>query len=78
MKELDISIEDLDTLTGPLIGRPKSATFRTADLVGIDTLSRVSNGIYENCPDDECRNVFVTPDFIKDMLEKNWLGDINI
>jgi len=75
MKELDISIEDLDTLTGPLIGRPKSATFRTADLVGIDTLSRVSNGIYENCPDDECRNVFVTPDFIKDMLEKNWLGD---
>jgi len=75
MKELDISIEDLDTLTGPLIGRPKSATFRTADLVGIDTLSRVSNGIYENCPDDECRDVFVTPDFIKDMLEKNWLGD---
>ena len=75
MKELDISIEDLDTLTGPLIGRPKSATFRTADLVGIDTLSRVSNGIYENCPDDECRDVFVVPDFIKDMLEKNWLGD---
>ena len=75
MKEFDISIEDLDTLTGPLIGRPKSATFRTADLVGIDTLSRVSNGIYENCPDDECRDVFVTPDFIKNMLEKNWLGD---
>ena len=46
-----------------------------ADLVGIDTLSRVCNGIYENCPDDECRDVFVVPDFIKDMLEKNWLGD---
>ena len=75
MKALDISLEDLDTLTGPLIGRPKSATFRTADLVGLDTLARVSNGIYENCPDDECRDVFVTPDFIKDMLEKNWLGD---
>ena len=75
MKELDLSIEDLDTLTGPLIGRPKSATFRTADLVGIDTLSKVSNGIYENCPNDECREVFIVPDIIKDMLEKNWLGD---
>ncbi len=75
IKELDISIEDLDMLTGPLIGRPKSATFRTADLVGIDTLCRVSDGIYKNCPEDECRNVFVATDFLKDMVEKNWLGD---
>ena len=75
IKELDISIEDLDMLTGPLIGRPKSATFRTADLVGIDTLCRVSDGIHKNCPEDECRNVFVAPDFLKNMVEKNWLGD---
>jgi len=75
MKELDLSIEDLDNLTGALIGRPRSATFRTVDIVGLDTLARVSNGIYENCTEDECRDVFIIPDFLKKMIENNWLGD---
>jgi 3-hydroxyacyl-CoA dehydrogenase len=50
VKELGLTIEEVDKLTGPVIGRPKSATFRTVDVVGLDTLVHVANGIYENCP----------------------------
>ena len=67
-------MEEVDRLTGTAIGRPKSATFRTADLVGLDTLCHVSNGIYENCLDDESREVFKLPDFLKRMLKDNMLG----
>jgi len=52
VKELGLTIEEVDKLTGPVIGRPKSATFRTVDVVGLDTLVHVANGIYENCPND--------------------------
>ena len=68
-------MEEVDSLSGPIIGRPKSATFRTCDLVGLDTLIHVANGVYENCPDDEMRSNFELPDFITKMSENNWLGD---
>jgi 3-hydroxyacyl-CoA dehydrogenase len=74
VKESGLSIEDVDKLTGPLIGRPKSATFRTADVVGLDTLIHVANGLYENVKDDERNAIFQLPDFIKKMQENNWLG----
>ncbi len=75
VKELNLTVEEVDSLSGPIIGRPKSATFRTCDLVGLDTLVHVADGVYENCPDDEMRSNFELPDFITKMSENNWLGD---
>ena len=75
VKELGLTVEEVDSLSGPIIGRPKSATFRTCDLVGLDTLIHVANGVYENCPNDEMRGNFELPDFITKMSENNWLGD---
>ena len=75
VKELDLTVEEVDSLSGPIIGRPKSATFRTCDLVGLDTLIHVSNGVYKNCPNDEMRSNFESPDFINKMSENKWLGD---
>ncbi|MGB3607613.1 3-hydroxyacyl-CoA dehydrogenase NAD-binding domain-containing protein [Psychroserpens sp.] len=74
VKDLDLTIEEVDKLTGPVIGRPKSATFRTVDVVGLDTLVHVANGIKENCPNDERNALFVLPDFINKMMEHKWLG----
>ena len=74
VKELDLTVEEVDKLTGPVIGRPKSATFRTVDVVGLDTLVHVANGIYENCPNDEAHELFKLPDFINTMMENKWLG----
>lgn len=74
VKELGLTIEEVDKLTGPVIGRPKSATFRTVDVVGLDTLVHVANGLYENCPNDEAHDIFKLPDFINKMMENKWLG----
>ena len=74
VKKLDMSVEDVDKLTGPLIGRPKSATFRTVDVVGLDTLVHVANGISEHCQNDERHSVFELPAFIETMMEQKWLG----
>ncbi|AND65156.1 3-hydroxyacyl-CoA dehydrogenase [Flavobacterium covae] len=74
VKELGLTIEEVDKLTGPVIGRPKSATFRTVDVVGLDTLVHVANGIYENCPNDEAHELFKLPEFINKMMENKWLG----
>lgn len=74
VKEMGLTIEEVDKLTGPVIGRPKSATFRTVDVVGLDTLVHVANGIYDNCPTDEAHNLFKLPDFINKMMENKWLG----
>ncbi len=74
VKEMGLTIEEVDKLTGQVIGRPKSATFRTVDVVGLDTLVHVANGIYENCPTDEAHDLFKMPDFITKMMENNWLG----
>src|SRR6187401_2760717 len=73
--KLGLSIDEVDALTGPIIGRPKSATFRTADVVGIDTLVKVAKGVYENCPTDEARDVFNIPAWLNKLVENNWLGD---
>jgi 3-hydroxyacyl-CoA dehydrogenase len=71
VKDLDLTIEEVDKLSGPVIGRPKSATFRTVDVVGLDTLVHVANGIRENCPNDERLELFELPDFITTMMENN-------
>jgi len=75
VKEMDLTVEEVDSLSGPIIGRQKSATFRTCDLVGLDTLIHVANGVHEFCPNDEMRHQFELPDFIKKMSDNNWLGD---
>ena len=74
VKELDMTVEEVDKLTGPVIGRPKSATFRTVDVVGLDTLVHVANGIAENCKEDERTSLFSLPPFVSKMMEKSWLG----
>ncbi len=73
--KLGLTIDEVDALTGPIIGRPKSATFRTADVVGIDTLVKVARGVYDNCPRDEARDSFIIPAWLNKMVENNWLGD---
>ena len=75
MLEDGYTIEEVDQLTGPATGKPKSATFRTGDLVGIDTIVHVANNLYEAVPNDEMRQALVVPDFIKTMVERKWLGD---
>lgn len=74
-EKLKLSIDEIDALTGPVIGRPKSATFRTADVVGIDTLVKVAKGVADNCPDDEARDQFIIPAWLDKMVANNWLGD---
>ena len=74
VKELDMTVEEVDKLTGPVIGRPKSATFRTVDVVGLDTLVHVANGIRENVKDDERAQLFSLPNYINTMHENKWLG----
>ncbi len=74
VKDMGLTIEEVDKLTGPVIGRPKSATFRTVDVVGLDTLVHVANGLYDNCPNDERHELFKLPDFIQKMLDNKWLG----
>ncbi|NIG53137.1 3-hydroxyacyl-CoA dehydrogenase/enoyl-CoA hydratase family protein [Chitinophaga sp. Cy-1792] len=75
MQEMGLGIDEIDALTGPIIGRPKSATFRTADVVGIDTLVKVAKGVLENCPDDEAISIFKIPEFLQKVVDNNWLGD---
>jgi len=75
MEKQNLSIDEIEALTGPIFGRPKSATFRTADVVGIDTLVKVANGVYENCLNDEAREQFEIPDWLNKMVENKWLGD---
>ncbi|MBN8836086.1 MAG: enoyl-CoA hydratase/isomerase family protein [Sphingobacteriia bacterium] len=75
MEKLGLTIDEVDALTGPIIGRPKSATFRTADVVGIDTLVKVAKGVADNCPNDEAKNVFTIPSWLEKIVANNWLGD---
>jgi len=74
VKYLGLTVEEVDKLTGPIIGRPKSATFRTVDVVGLDTLVHVANGLYENCKKDEALEFFKLPGFMQTMLNNKWLG----
>lgn len=74
VKDMDMTIEEVDKLTGPVIGRQKSATFRTVDVVGLDTLVHVANGLHKGVPNDEANNLFALPDFIQTMMDNKWLG----
>jgi 3-hydroxyacyl-CoA dehydrogenase len=75
MDKQGLSIDEIDLLTGPIAGRPKSATFRTADVVGIDTLVKVAKGVAENCPSDEAKDIFNIPAWLEKVVTNNWLGD---
>ena len=74
MVEESFTVEEIDAVFGPVSGRPKSAVFRTADMVGLDTLVHVADNCYENLPDDEARDYFKTPGFLQEMLKRGWLG----
>jgi 3-hydroxyacyl-CoA dehydrogenase len=69
------SIEEVDKITGPAVGRPKSATFRTFDLVGLDVFTHVIKNLYEALPEDEEREMFVVPELLARMVERGLLGD---
>lgn len=75
IEQLDLTVEEVDKYTGPAMGHPKSATFRTADVVGLDTLVNVANGLRENAPEDEAKGVFQLPSYIEKMAENKWLGE---
>lgn len=75
MEEMGLTVEAVDKLTGPVIGHPKSASFRTSDLVGLDTLVHVAENVYEGAVDDEKRELFKVPDFVSRMISKGLLGE---
>ncbi len=75
VEKMGLSVEEIDKLTGPVLGRPKSATFRTCDLVGLDTLVMVAKGLKQNCPNDEAKNLFEIPLYIQKMVDNKWVGD---
>ncbi|WP_413242781.1 3-hydroxyacyl-CoA dehydrogenase NAD-binding domain-containing protein [Pradoshia sp. D12] len=74
MMERGYSVGEVDSVTGPLIGRPKSATFRTLDVVGLDTFAHVAKNVYDNVDNEEEKSVFEVPEFMKKMLDNGWLG----
>lgn len=75
MEKLDMTIEEVDACTGPAVGWPKSATFRTADIVGLDVLTHVVRNIYETAPHDESRESYKVPQVVEEMARRKWLGD---
>lgn len=74
MTQLGLTVEEIDKLTGPVIGRPKSATFRTIDVVGLDTLTKVARNL-SNLPNDEKKDLFIVPEILNKMEANKWLGD---
>jgi 3-hydroxyacyl-CoA dehydrogenase len=74
VEKMGLTVEEVDKLTGPVIGHPKSATFRTNDVVGLDTMVHVANGLKANAPDDEANELFAIPGFVTEMVKNNWLG----
>ncbi len=75
MQQLGLNVDEVDTLTGTVMGRPKSATFRTGDVVGLDTLAHVAKGLTAHVPDDEARDIFELPPFFEKMIANKWLGE---
>lgn len=75
MNKLDLNVDEVDKLTGPVIGRPKSATFRTSDVVGLDTLIKVSGNLHKGLTNDESREYFKLPEVVLKLEENKWLGD---
>src|SRR5205807_8805768 len=72
---LQMTVEEVDACTGPAVGWPKSATFRTADIVGLDVLVHVVKNIYETAPNDESRETYKVPALVEEMVKRGWLGD---
>ncbi|WP_437919167.1 3-hydroxyacyl-CoA dehydrogenase NAD-binding domain-containing protein [Sphingobacterium sp. LRF_L2] len=75
VEKMELSVEEVDKYTGPAMGHPKSATFRTADVVGLDTLANVAKGLLQNAPEDEANGIFHLPAYLDKMLENKWLGE---
>jgi len=75
METLGMTVEEVDACTGPAVGWPKSATFRTADIVGLDVLVHVVKNIYETAPNDESRARYRVPAMVEEMVKRGWLGD---
>jgi len=75
MQALGMSVEDVDACTGPAVGWPNSATFRTLDIVGLDVIVHVIRNIYETVPDDESRELYRAPALIEEMMKRGWLGE---
>ncbi|MES2828288.1 MAG: 3-hydroxyacyl-CoA dehydrogenase NAD-binding domain-containing protein [Bacteroidota bacterium] len=75
VEKMELTVEEVDKFTGPALGRPKSATFRTTDVVGLDTMIKVAKGLYDNCPDDKAHELFKLPGYVEKMAENKWLGD---
>ena len=75
MSTLGMTVEEVDACTGPAVGWPKSATFRTADIVGLDVLVHVVKNIYETAPNDESREMYKVPALVEEMAKRGWLGD---
>ncbi len=75
MGTLGMTVEEMDACTGPAVGWPKSATFRTADIVGLDVLVHVVKNIYETAPNDESREMYRVPALVEEMVKRGWLGD---
>ena len=75
MQALEMTVEEVDACTGPAVGWPKSATFRTADIVGLDVLVHVIRNIYDSIPDDESRELFRVPPLVEEMMKRGWMGE---
>ncbi|MBX2840211.1 MAG: 3-hydroxyacyl-CoA dehydrogenase/enoyl-CoA hydratase family protein [Flammeovirgaceae bacterium] len=75
IEEMGLTVGEVDKITGPLIGRAKSATFRTTDVVGLDTMVNVSNNLYGILKHDESRDKFILPNIVKELYDRKWLGD---
>lgn len=75
VEKMDLKVEEVDKYTGPVLGRPKSATFRTTDVVGLDTMINVAGGLYHNLPNDKAHELFQLPGYVQKMKGNNWLGD---
>ncbi len=75
VEKMELTVDEVDKLTGTILGRPKSATFRTCDVVGLDTLVKVANDLYTRCPNDEAHEIFELPDYVQKIVNNNWLGD---
>ena len=75
IQDMGLTVGEVDRMTGPLIGRAKSATFRTMDVVGLDTTVNVANNLYAGLPNDESKEAFVLPDIVKTVHENGWFGD---
>lgn len=75
VEKMELTVEEVDKLTGPVLGRPKSATFRTCDVVGLDTLVLVASGLKKACPNDEAVSSLNTPAYLQKMIDNKWFGD---